>query len=164
MLNKAKDVYSLKKHHLLQEIYGYYKQFSGTNKNQHDIGFDKSIVISILCVRLGRNRCRTFPMSTPLPCWYLYVVLTEDHLLYTGISTDVRRRFREHQARGSKTAKYLFAHKPRCLAFSHPVGDRSLAMKVEYHFKRLSKKEKKRIIASHKLVFDPDSGKILVRG
>ncbi len=47
-------------------------------------------------------------------------------------------------------------------SFSHPVGDRALALKVEYHFKRLSKKEKERVVDSQQLVFDRDSGKIRV--
>lgn len=94
--------------------------------------------------------------------WYLYIVRTVDQLMYAGISTDVQRRFKEHIAQGRKTAKYLLAHKPQSLAFSHPVGDRALALKVEYHFKRLSKKEKERVVDSQQLVFDRDSGKIRV--
>ncbi len=81
--------------------------------------------------------------------------------MYAGISTDVQRRFREHRAQGRKTAKYLLAHKPQSLVFSCPVGDRSLALKVEYHFRRLSKKEKEQIIDSQQVVFDTESGKIL---
>jgi putative endonuclease len=98
--------------------------------------------------------------STPLACWHLYIIRTVDQSIYAGISTDVQRRFKEHQAQGPKTAKFLLAHKPQSLAFSLPVGDRSLALKIEYHFKRLSKKEKERVVVSQQLVFDRDSGKI----
>ncbi|MFC1829099.1 GIY-YIG nuclease family protein, partial [Thermodesulfobacteriota bacterium] len=37
--------------------------------------------------------------------WYLYIVRCCHGSLYTGIATDVERRFAEHQA--NKGAKYL---------------------------------------------------------
>jgi putative endonuclease len=95
--------------------------------------------------------------------WHLYVVRTIDGYLYAGITTDVARRVREHLAQGRKTAKYLLAHKPRSLAFSQVIGDRSLALKVEYHFKRLSSKAKRQIMDAGKLHFHGKSGKILTR-
>jgi putative endonuclease len=97
-----------------------------------------------------------------MACWYLYIVKTVDGSMYAGISTDVLRRFREHLAQGKKTAKYLLAHKPVSLAFSQALGDRSLALKVEYHFKELSKKDKDRIVDAQNLIFEPDSGRIRV--
>jgi putative endonuclease len=97
-----------------------------------------------------------------LTCWYLYIVRTVDDSMYAGISTDVQRRFREHLAQGKKTAKYLLAHKPVSLAFSQALGNRSLALKVEYHFKELSKKDKDRIVDAQQLIFDPDSGRIRI--
>jgi putative endonuclease len=99
-----------------------------------------------------------------MACWYLYMVRTVDDSLYTGISTDVVRRFREHCAQGGKTAKYLLAHKPQSLAFSLALGDRSLALKVERHFKLLSKKDKDRIIDAQQLIFERDSGRIKIPG
>jgi putative endonuclease len=97
-----------------------------------------------------------------MTCWYLYIVKTVDNSMYAGISTDVQRRFREHLAQGKKTAKYLLAHKPVSLAFSQVLGDRSLALKVEYHFKELSKKDKDRIVDAQNLTFEPESGRIRV--
>jgi putative endonuclease len=96
-----------------------------------------------------------------VPCWHLYVVRAEDGSLYAGISTDLQRRLREHEAQGRKAAKYLIAHKPQNLAFSHPVGNRSLALKVEHSFKRLPKSKKEKIIDSQKMIFDKMSGKII---
>jgi putative endonuclease len=97
-----------------------------------------------------------------MACWYLYIVRTVDNSMYAGISTDVARRFREHLAQGRKTAKYLLAHKPLSLAFSQALGDRSLALKVEYRFKLLSKKEKDRIVEAQHLTFERDSGRIKI--
>ncbi len=92
--------------------------------------------------------------------WHLYVVRTVDGSLYAGITTDVLRRFREHAAQGHRTAGYLRAHRPQVLAFSLPVGDKALALKVEYHFKRLAKRDKERIVREQHLCFDKESGRI----
>jgi putative endonuclease len=97
-----------------------------------------------------------------MACWYLYIVKTVDNSLYAGISTDVMRRFREHCAQGRKTAKYLLAHKPLSLAFSQALGDRALALKVEYHFKLLSKRDKGKIVDAQQLLFERDSGRIKI--
>ncbi len=42
------------------------------------------------------------------------------------------------------------------------IGDKSLALRVEYYFKRLAKKEKERIVKAKRLVFDKDSGRIRI--
>ncbi|KMQ51953.1 GIY-YIG nuclease superfamily protein [Chitinispirillum alkaliphilum] len=100
-------------------------------------------------------------MSTHSKPWYLYVVCTADETLYAGISTDVKRRFREHQAQGLLTAKYLKSHKPQALVFSQMIGSRSLALKVEYHFKRLERWQKQGVVQSGVLSFDAETGRVL---
>lgn len=66
--------------------------------------------------------------------------------LYTGIATDINRRFAEHQS--GKGAKYLRGRAPLKLAFSEKIGKRSLALKLERLIKRLPKNMKERIVAS----------------
>lgn len=104
--------------------------------------------------------CMSRDQDTPAACWHLYVVRTVDDSLYTGIAQDVGRRFREHMDQGPRTANYLRAHRPLTLAFSVPVGGKSLALKVEYHFKRLAKKDKERIVQTRHMPFDEESGRI----
>lgn len=94
--------------------------------------------------------------------WYLYIVRTVDRHLYAGVSTDVERRFAEHLRQGRKAARYLRAHRPARLVFSQPIGDRSLALKVEYRFKQLRRSQKERIIRAGQLYFDEVSGRIEV--
>lgn len=93
-------------------------------------------------------------------CWHLYVVRTVDGFLYTGISTDVARRFAEHTAMGRKSARFLRTRKPLCIAFSQAIGNRPLALRVERHFKALSKKDKEQIVSAGSLAFDSESGGI----
>lgn len=77
--------------------------------------------------------------------WYLYLIRTGDNALYTGITTDVARRYRQHQC--GKGAKALRGKGELTLAFSAPVGDRSLALRAEYRVKRLTKRQKERLVA-----------------
>jgi putative endonuclease len=79
-------------------------------------------------------------------CWYLYMVRCHDGSLYTGIATDVERRFGQHQGGGG--SKYLRGRGPLSLVFQKRVGDRGLALKVEARVKRLPKEKKETLIGS----------------
>ena len=79
--------------------------------------------------------------------WHLYVVRTVDDTLYAGVAVDIERRYREHCAAKSRCAKYLRAHRPAALVFSRKIGSRSQALKEEYRFKQLSRREKELVIA-----------------
>jgi putative endonuclease len=81
-------------------------------------------------------------------CWYLYMVRCHDGSLYTGIATDVERRFGQHQGSGDGGSKYLRGRGPLALVFQKRVGDRSLALKVEARIKRLPKEKKETLIGS----------------
>ncbi len=78
--------------------------------------------------------------------WSLYMVRCRDGSLYTGISSEVPRRFAEHQEMGKKGAKYLRGKGPLELVFCKKVGNKALALKTEYKLKRLSKSKKESII------------------
>lgn len=79
--------------------------------------------------------------------WHLYLVRCEDDSLYTGIATDVARRFEEHVGPGKKGAKYLRGRGPLQLVFQAEVGDRSRASQLEYKIKRLPKARKEALIS-----------------
>jgi len=77
-------------------------------------------------------------------CWFVYLVRSADNRLYTGITTDVERRLSEHQS--GKGAKALRGKGVLTLAFAREVGDRSLALRVEYQIKQLTKRQKERLV------------------
>lgn len=79
--------------------------------------------------------------------WYLYMIRTRGGQLYTGIATDVERRFAEHCAGGAKAARYLRGRSPLTLVFSHEIGSRSAALRAERAVKKQSKTVKERIVA-----------------
>ena len=76
-----------------------------------------------------------------MACWYVYILECRDGSLYTGISTDVDRRYAQHLA--GTGARYTRARPPqRLLArFEHP--DRAAASRAEYAIKRLTPARKR---------------------
>ena len=81
--------------------------------------------------------------------WHLYLIRCRDGSLYTGITTDVARRFAEHQGNGDTGAKYLRCRKPLLLVFQKKLGSRSLALGVESKIKKLSKARKEELIRAN---------------
>ncbi len=79
--------------------------------------------------------------------WHLYIIRTRGGELYTGITTDVQRRFTEHKAGGVKAARYLRGRGPLSLIFSQEVGNRSEASKAEWAVKQLPKTNKEALAA-----------------
>jgi putative endonuclease len=81
--------------------------------------------------------------------WSLYLIRTAQASLYTGVTTDVQRRFAEHENRDKKNkgAKALRGKGPLKLVFKIAVGNRSDALKLEYKVKKLSRTDKQRLIS-----------------
>ncbi len=77
--------------------------------------------------------------------WYIYLIRCGNGSLYTGISTDVDRRFAEHREAGPAGSRYLKGRGPLTLVFRRKLGGRSLASKVESRVKKLSKANKERL-------------------
>ena len=77
--------------------------------------------------------------------WFLYLVRTEGNKLYTGITTDVERRFHQHQS--GKGAKALRGKGELKLAFYGEVGEHSLALRLGYRIKQLTKRQEERLVA-----------------
>ena len=80
--------------------------------------------------------------------YYIYILKCEGNSLYTGIASDVVRRFSEHCSGSKFGAKYTKAHKPECIEMVWCVESRSQAARIEAYIKKLSKELKCRLIAS----------------
>lgn len=92
---------------------------------------------------LGIARWFVMPLSSD---WFLYLIRGADRSLYTGITTDVDRRFAEHCAQGPLCAKYLRGRGPLTLVFQVRVGTRAEAARLEVRVKRLSKARKEAMV------------------
>nr|WP_110656477.1 GIY-YIG nuclease family protein [Salinicola halimionae] len=92
--------------------------------------------------------------------WYLYLIEMASGALYTGITTDVARRFEQHH-RG-KGARALRGKGPLTLRHAQVAGNHSDALKLEAAIKRLSAAGKREWIAKqpvssscHQIVTSP---------
>lgn len=76
--------------------------------------------------------------------WTVYIIRCDDGTLYTGVTTDLERRFREHrdQPRG---AKYFNGRKPQEVVYRENGHTRSSACQREAAIKKLSRDEKLRL-------------------
>jgi len=77
--------------------------------------------------------------------WSLYIIEASDGSFYTGITTDVERRFEEHlQCR--KGAKYFNGRSPIKVVYREDGHTRSSASRREAEIKKLSRGEKESLI------------------
>jgi len=66
--------------------------------------------------------------------------------LYTGITTNVERRFAEHTRNNKKGAKCLRGKAPLTLVMKRKIGSKSMALKMEAKVKKLSKIKKEMFV------------------
>lgn len=78
--------------------------------------------------------------------YYIYIIRCEDNSLYTGITTDLSRRMREHLEKGKKGAKYTSSHNVKKMEIAWKTKDKIRASKLEYYIKTLKKVQKEELI------------------
>lgn len=72
--------------------------------------------------------------------WQVYIILCSDDSLYTGITTDMERRFLQHeQGRG---AKYFRGRKPLRVIYREDGHSRSSAARREAGIKAMNRPDK----------------------
>ena len=78
--------------------------------------------------------------------YYVYILRCEKNFLYTGITKNIERRFKEHCDGTGKGAKYTRSHKPLGVEAVWEAQTKSDASRLEYRIKKLKKEEKEAII------------------
>lgn len=78
--------------------------------------------------------------------YYVYILRCSGNTLYTGIAADIDRRMSEHFGQTEKCARYTKSHRAEKLEAYWETENRSLASKLEYRIKQLSKQQKLRLI------------------
>lgn len=73
--------------------------------------------------------------------WFVYLLECRDGSIYTGIATDVERRYAMHVA--GKGARYTRSHPPERLLARFEFPDRSSASRAEYAIKQLTPTQKR---------------------
>ena len=86
--------------------------------------------------------------------YYVYILKCADQSLYTGITTDLKRRVAEHNGeKGNKLgAKYTSARRPVEMVYSRRFKNRSNASKEEARIKSLNREDKLVLINNKKTV------------
>lgn len=79
--------------------------------------------------------------------WFVYIILCADQSLYTGVTTDVKKRFQVHLQ--GKGAKYTRSHLPEKIVYVEDFETRSEALKREVAIKKLTRKEKEVLLEQY---------------
>lgn len=80
--------------------------------------------------------------------WTVYIIESSDDTLYTGITTDIEKRWRAHTG-GKQGAKFFRGRTPRRIVFKEPGHDRSSASRREYQIKQMKRHEKLLLITGY---------------
>ncbi|WP_232699001.1 GIY-YIG nuclease family protein [Brevibacillus daliensis] len=90
-------------------------------------------------------------METKIPSHkshYVYVLQCSDDTLYTGYTTEIHRRLKQHNE--GKGAKYTRARCPVYLVYWEEGIDRSWGLKREEQIKRLKRPQKEKLIVAER--------------
>ncbi len=86
--------------------------------------------------------------TKPKSAWYVYILRCADDTLYTGITTDVPRREKEHNSKTGIAAKYTRTRQPVKVIYQELLANRSTATKREIAIKKMTRQRKKALIES----------------
>lgn len=76
--------------------------------------------------------------------YIVYILECEDGSLYTGITTDVKRRFSEHKKGAG--GRFTRAKGARRIVYTERHRDRSSALKREAEIKRMTREKKLKLL------------------
>ena len=80
--------------------------------------------------------------------WFVYLARCADETLYCGITNDLPARLAAHNA--GKGARYTRARGPIEILLKRRCADRSMALRLEYAIKQLTRAEKTALIADRR--------------
>ena len=80
--------------------------------------------------------------------WFVYIIESESGSFYTGVTTDINKRFRQHSQQIKGGAKFFRGNPPSLLIYLQEAKSRSEAQQLEAKIKKLSRKQKELLIFS----------------
>ncbi|MBE0598189.1 MAG: GIY-YIG nuclease family protein [Desulfuromonadales bacterium] len=84
-------------------------------------------------------------MDSPKLSWHVYILACSDNSLYTGITTDIDRRFRQH--REGRGARYFRGRQPLQVVYLENDHSRASASRREAQIKAMSRLDKDLLVA-----------------
>ena len=85
--------------------------------------------------------------ETTNKAWFVYLVRCADGSLYTGITNNVPRRCKQHNA--GTASRYTRSRLPVELIYQESQASRSMALKRELAVKAMSREEKESLARRH---------------
>ena len=83
--------------------------------------------------------------------YYTYMIRCSDNSIYTGMTNNLERRLEEHITKDKRGAKYTKSHNAEKLEIAWKSKEKSLASKLEYQIKTLTKQQKENLIKGEKI-------------
>ena len=83
--------------------------------------------------------------------YYTYMLRCSDNSIYTGMTRNLEKRIKEHLSKSKNGAKYTKSHNAIKLETAWRSKEKSLACKLEYQIKNLTKQQKENLIKGEKL-------------
>jgi len=90
-------------------------------------------------------RERSSPTYATEAVWSLYILRCRDGSFYTGVTNDIERRFRMHEA--GRASRFTRIRRPVVLVYQEKCGSRSQALLRECAVKSLGRKGKEDLVA-----------------
>ena len=78
--------------------------------------------------------------------WFVYILICSDDTFYTGITTDLERRLKQHNWEIIWWAKYTRVRTPVQIIYTSEFENKSEASKEEYRIKQLTRKQKEELV------------------
>lgn len=79
--------------------------------------------------------------------YFVYLLECIDNSVYTGITTNIERRLKEHIS--GKASRYTSAHGAVRILYTEEFKDRSGALKREAEIKKLKREEKLHLVKTY---------------
>lgn len=87
---------------------------------------------------------------------YFYVLYCRDNTLYGGYTTNIKRRLKQHNdGTGAKYTR-MKSKRPVKMLYAEKYSSKSEAMKAEYAFKQLTRRQKERYLVNEDVVYPFD--------
>ena len=81
--------------------------------------------------------------------WFLYILQCQDGSFYTGVTNDLERRLKMHNA--GRASRYTRSRRPVKLLYQEAYASRAQVLARECAIKALSKEKKEKLVADGKL-------------
>ncbi|MFT7129937.1 MAG: putative endonuclease [Gammaproteobacteria bacterium] len=81
--------------------------------------------------------------------WLVYMIQTQSGKLYTGITTNLERRFRQHSGAIKGGARFFHMDPAASIVFQEDSENRSEATRREMKIKKLTRRHKLLLIAAY---------------